>query len=198
MATISGALALSPAELLAEPESGEAELLARARAQDRAALHALYARFAPQVGRFLADLLGDRAAAADATQETFVRAFRRLGTLRDDARLAPWLFGIARYVYLEHKKARRRDAEPEDDGRVERTTPESMLLGREAAGVVSRALSGLSDDRRAALLLRVDHHLAYEDIAELLGWSLAKVKIEIHRGREALRAALRAYEEGER
>ena len=62
----------------------------------------------PAILRFLTDLLGDHAAAADATQETFVRAFRRLDTLRGTDRIAPWLFGIARNVSLEHKKARRR------------------------------------------------------------------------------------------
>lgn len=193
------ALALGLAELLrAAPEPAEAELLARARAGERAALEALYARFAPRVGRFLADLLGDRAAAADATQETFVRAFRRIDTLRDESRLLPWLFGIARHVYLEHRKARRREVAPADDPRVDGVTPEAVLLGREAADVVARALASLSDDRRAALLLRLDHHLAYDDIAELMGWSLAKVKIEIFRGREALRAELERYREGER
>ncbi|MBS2033218.1 MAG: sigma-70 family RNA polymerase sigma factor [Deltaproteobacteria bacterium] len=194
------ALALDPAELLGRVEpDADAELLARARAQDRAALQTLYARFSPGVGRFLRDLLGEPAAAADATQETFVRAFRKLDTLRDDARLAPWLFGIARHVYLEHRKSRRRESrEPvADDARVDGETPESALLGHEVAKVVAAALGALSEDKRTVLLLRIDHHLAYDDIAATMGWSLAKVKVEIHRAREVLRAALARYEEGQ-
>jgi len=196
------ALALDPAELLVRTEpdvSADAELLARARAQDRAALQALYARFAPGVGRFLRDLLGDSAAAADATQETFVRAFRKLDTLRDDARLAPWLFGIARHIYLEQRKSRRREAHepPSDDARIDGHTPEAALLGNEVARVVAAALGALSEDKRTVLILRIDHHLAYDEIAQLMGWSLAKVKVEIHRAREVLRAALARYEEGQ-
>ncbi len=180
-------------------------LVARALRRDEAALSALYAAHAPAILRFLADLLGDRAAAADATQETFVRAFRRLSTLRDPDRIGPWLFGIARNVSLEHKKARRRRGRvlvPEGNGDApaaegsDAHTPEADLLGREAARVVEGALGRLSDDRRALLLLRLDHGLAYEEIAALMGFSLAKVKVEIHRARAVLRAELDAYRGG--
>jgi RNA polymerase sigma-70 factor (ECF subfamily) len=172
------------------------------RAADHDAIAALYANHARSIHRFLCDLLGDATLAADATQETFVRAFRRIDTLRDSARVAPWLFGVARNVSFELRKARcraRRVFADEGDGAnaaSPRTSPEAELLGREAARVVSTALAQLSEDRRAVLLLRLDHGLAYDEIAELMGWSLAKVKVEIHRAREVLRATLAKYEEG--
>lgn len=188
----------------ARRESAEG-LLARALRRDEAALAALYAAHAPAITRFLADLLGDGATAADATQETFVRAFRRLDTLRAADRIAPWLFGIARNVSLEVRKARRRRGRvlvAEDDGApadgAHDHTPESELLGREAARVVESALERLSNDRRAMLLLRLDHGLSYEEIAGMMGFSLAKVKVEIHRARQVLRAELEAREEGPR
>jgi RNA polymerase sigma-70 factor (ECF subfamily) len=152
--------------------------------------------------RFLRGLLRDPGGAADATQETFARAFRRLETLSDRERLLPWLFGIARNVALEQHRASRRsgvarvDAEPPE--RRHDLTPEVALLGREAARVVEQALEGLSEDRRTVLLLRLDHGLAYQEIAELMGWSLAKVKVEIHRGREVLRSQLATYQGGGR
>jgi RNA polymerase sigma-70 factor (ECF subfamily) len=195
---------------LAEDE-GQDRAVAAPRAEpalrsDEAALGALYAAHAPGILRFLTDLLGDRAAAADATQETFVRAFRRIETLTAPDRVAPWLFGIARNVSREHKKARRvrsrfvaseprgSDAPPPEA--LDPRTPEHELLGREAARVIEGALARLSDDRRAMLLLRLDHGLAYEDIASTMGFSLAKVKVEIHRARQILRAELDAYRGG--
>jgi len=185
--------------------AGVDPLVARALRRDEAALAALYAAHAPSIVRFLADLLGDRAAAADATQETFVRAFRRLATLRETDRVAPWLFGIARNVALEHQRARRRRVRvlvPEGDTpppeAVDGHTPEAELLGREAARVTEAALQRLSEDRRAMLLLRLDHQLAYEEIAALMGFSLAKVKVEIHRARQILREELDAYRGGTR
>jgi len=178
---------------------GEGEIDAR----DRAAFGFLYEQHAARIHRFLCDLLGDRALAWDATQETFARAFRRhKELLRDRARATPWLFGVARNVSLEMRKARYRSARvvtfADAERACERPSPESELLGREAAGVVARALEQLSEDRRAMLLLRLDHDLSYDDIAELMGFSLAKVKVEIHRAREVLRETLEAYKRGER
>ena len=210
MASIPDPWLAVPAQLAADevaPRPPPDPLVARALTRDEAALAALYAAHSPAILRFLTDLLGDHAAAADATQETFVRAFRRLDTLRGTDRIAPWLFGIARNVSLEHKKARRRRGrvlvpdEPRREGEPEREgadgrTPEAELLGREAASVLERALSQLSEDRRAMLLLRLDHGLAYEEIATLMGFSLAKVKVEIHRARQVLRAELDAYRGG--
>jgi RNA polymerase sigma-70 factor (ECF subfamily) len=181
-------------------EAGDGPGAASEPRSERVAMAALYATLAPGVQRFLRDLLGDAALAADATQETFVRAFRRYDTLDDHARVAPWIFGIARNVSLELRKARGRsrrvvvEGEGSDDARATTRTPEAELLDREAVRVVGTALERLSDDRRAALLLRLDHGLAYDEIAGLMGWSLAKVKVEIFRAREVLRATVEEYE----
>jgi RNA polymerase sigma-70 factor (ECF subfamily) len=169
---------------------------------ERVEMAVLYAKLAPAVHRFLRDLLGDAALAADATQETFVRAFRRYDTLEDCGRVAPWIFGIARNVSLELRRARGRarrvivdgDGEADCEARAKTRTPEAELLDREAVRVVASALERLSEDRRAALLLRLDHGLAYDEIAELMGWTLAKVKVEIFRAREVLRATVEEYE----
>src|SRR5262245_7925430 len=196
---VPGTWVVAPSEFLGgEVVSSERALVARALDDDPAALREIYEHHAPRIHRFLRDLLGDATAAADATQETFARAFRRLYTLREGDRITPWLFGIARNVCFEVRKKRRRDAARRDAAampreQVDPRTPEHALLGREAAEVVERALSRLSEDRKAVLLLRVDHALAYEEIAELMGWSLSKVKVEIHRARLELRRELEAY-----
>lgn len=172
---------------------------------DRTSLAALYSELAPAVHRFLRDLLGDDALAADALQEAFVRAFRRVETVPHGTRLAAWVFGIARNVSLELRKARGRARRVlvQEDARVacrvadvRARSPEAQLLDREAVVVVSRALALLPEDRRAALLLRLDHGLSYDEIARAMGWSLSKVKVEIFRAREVLRATLDAYRGG--
>src|SRR3954466_10218507 len=84
----------------------ERALLRRARAGDPAAFRSLFEQHSPAVWRFLRDLFRDEAAADEATQETFVRAHGRLGALRDEARLASWLLGIARHVWLESRRTR--------------------------------------------------------------------------------------------
>jgi RNA polymerase sigma-70 factor, ECF subfamily len=182
--------------ILARPD-----LLPRVRDDDACheRLAALYAEHGVRIHRFLRDLLGDGTLASDATQETFVRAYRKLDEIDPGARVAPWLFGIARNVSLELRRARSRAGRtfisgplPEDVAGF--GSPESEALGKEALRIVAVALDRLSEERRAMLLLRLDHGLAYEDIAKAMSCSLAKVKVEIFRAREVLRATMAEYE----
>jgi len=165
---------------------------------------ALYAQHGGRIHRFLSDLLGDVALASDATQETFVRAFRHRETFDAGRSVAAWLFGIARNVSLEMRRARHRarriiaptnDAGDAPEPRVP-GSPETDLLGREALRVVEAAMDRLSEDRRAMLLLRLDHGLSYDEIAVLMGFTVAKVKVEIFRAREVLRETMAEYERG--
>jgi RNA polymerase sigma-70 factor, ECF subfamily len=182
----------------AEPANDEGGCACRSEPDDHARLAALYAEHGAGIYRFLRDLLGDPSLAADATQETLLRAFRQLGTFRDGERVRPWLFGIARNVSLElrranHRAARYVVASDHADAAAE-GSPESEVLGREALRIVGEALARLSEERRAMLVLRLDHGMAYEDIARAMGCSLSKVKVEIWRAREVLRAVMAEYE----
>jgi RNA polymerase sigma-70 factor, ECF subfamily len=195
------------------------EVVARAQAGDPEAFRVLFDAHLAPVRRFCRDLLRDQSAADEAAQETFVRAHGRLHSLREGERLLSWLLGIARLVSLEQLRRARRDgpqplfahdggpgagsygdevvrephgaraADPAGD-------PEAALLGAEADRVLAQAIAGLSEERRSALLLRLDHGLGYPEIALAMGWSLQKVKNEIHRARLQLRAQLGDYLEG--
>ncbi len=175
----------------------DVSLTARASSGDAGAFRQIYERHAPAVFRFLLHLLGDSAAADEATQETFVRAHTRLGAMRDGDKLLPWLFGIARNVCFETRRKTKRDmgaGDDELDDRVADTpSPEALLLHREADELLARALQRIPEERRAALLLQMDHGLPYAEIASILHWSVPKVKIEIHRARLKLRAELAKY-----
>jgi RNA polymerase sigma-70 factor (ECF subfamily) len=203
------ALSSTAIDLLANANV-DGSLAARIRARDEDAFRILFERHGTAVWRFLRDVSGDPALADEGLQESFVRAFSRIEQLREDGRLLGWLLGIARNVALEQLRARRRDRPPgavelSAEGehavalhlRDEPQCPELNLLGREAQSLVDRALGGLSEDRRAALLLRVDHGLPYEDIGRMMGWSIPKVKNEIHRARLKLRALLQEFHGGE-
>jgi RNA polymerase sigma-70 factor, ECF subfamily len=163
----------------------------------------VYDAHARSVRRFLGDLLRDDASADEATQETFVRAHARLETLREGDKVLPWLFGIARNVFYEELRARKKHLRSldDDDERAQEPdqspSPEGMLLGAEADAKLAEAMSELSEERRAALVLRIDHGLDYDQIAEVMGWPLSKVKNEIHRARLVMRARLSKYVGGQ-
>jgi len=190
--------------LVARDRDSDEGLLSRARAGDPEAFRVIFDREAPGVRRFLGDLLRDDAAADEGTQETFVRAHQRLGTLSETGKLQGWLFGIARMVFLEQLRRKRRDAPPAEPSEETLLTdcgprPESVLLSAESDRMLDGALAGLSEERRSALLMRIDHGLGYGEIAAAMGWSLQKVKNEIHRARLQLRTHLAGYlEEGAR
>src|SRR5262245_11827055 len=125
---------------MAAPVVSFGDVIARAsggddRTQERVRLTALYAEHGTRIHRFLRDLLGDAVLAADATQETFVRAYKKLGDMGASARVAPWLYGIARNVSLELRRARYRASRHVvlDDGAdgVASGSPESEYLDRE-------------------------------------------------------------------
>ena len=124
--------------------------------------------------------------------------------LGDDERLRGWLLGIARIVALDMLALRRRDgveapaaAAPAEVIDLD-ATPEHTLLDAEAEAMLLEELSRLPAPRRAALALRLDHHLGYGEIAEAMGWSVQKVKNEIHRARLSMRDRVLAYLRGAR
>src|SRR3954464_11344409 len=83
-----------------------------ARAGEAEAFRVIFERHAPAVRRFLGDLFRDAPAADEATQETFVRAHAKLRSLEEGDRLSAWLLGIARRVFLEQLRRRKRDPDP--------------------------------------------------------------------------------------
>jgi RNA polymerase sigma-70 factor, ECF subfamily len=178
------------------PETPDGALVRRAQRNDSEAFRVLFERHVTAVRRFLRDLIRDADAADDATQETFARAHVRLGKLGEHDRFRPWVFGIARNVAFEAKRVRHHqslEVDSEDDvpaAVLPAPDPERTLLDRELEDQLTNALGALSEPRRAALLLRLDHGLSYDDIAEAMGWTLPMVKNEIHRARLSLRASL--------
>ena len=200
---------LPPLEREVAVAETDAALVSKARAGDEAAFEALYVRCLGPVRRFLRDLLRDEVAADEAAQETFVRALLRLSSLQERSRPLPWLLGIARNVSLEARREAGRPvssvgldvagfaesdaAAADEDGA---SSPEQILLGREAGRELEHALGQLSEDRRTVLLLRAEHDLGCAEIAALLGWSISKVKVEVHRARLELRVLVGRTERG--
>ncbi|MGV3621324.1 MAG: RNA polymerase sigma factor [Archangium sp.] len=185
------------------PETPDEALVRRAQAGESAAFRALFERHVVAVRRFLRDLLRNTDAADDATQESFARAHAQLVKLTDHDRFKPWMLGIARNVAYESRRVRQHDVLDDDDDAtpaavIPSPDPEAVLLDAELEKHFTQALGHLSENRRAALLMRLDHGLAYEEIAAAFGWSIPTVKNEIHRARLKLRAHLLPHLTGER
>jgi RNA polymerase sigma-70 factor, ECF subfamily len=180
------------------------ELVARVRAGDEEAFRLIFDRYSRPVLGFIFDMVGDRTLAEDLAQETFVRAFRGLSTLREETKLSTWLFGIARNCALEQLRARRRDAfnveidaEPAFELHDRARTPSGELLDKELSGVIQTALAKLDEDKRTVFTLKILQQRSYEEIAEITGFSVGKLKTDLHRARAEMRRRIGPYLGGE-
>ena len=152
-------------------------------------------------------LLGNPAEAEDVSQTVFLRAFERFQEIGTSDAAAAWLRTVTRNACLNHlsryrsrwrlfSELRRANAAEDDEG-FEATlaggeSPGAALEAADRSRRLEAALRRLSDAQRVPLVLFHFEGASYQEIAQMLGVSLGKVKTDIHRGREALRAYLSA------
>ena len=178
------------------------ECVARAPGVDEKSFGLLFERYADPVFGFIYRMVGRYDLAEELTQETFVRGYRKLRTLRlhPDAQLSTWLFSIAKNVARESLRVRSRESRKValSDGLAEElsdaaTPPDTQLLGRELNRVIQDALQSLDEDKRVVFTLRAIQQLSYKEIAEITGFSIPKLKTDLFRARAEMRRLVRPY-----
>jgi len=148
----------------------------------------IYRRHASAVFRFAWGLCGDRTRAEDLVSETFVRLLTRAPKIRTQTALA-YLLAVARNTYLTSKSRQKREVPLSDDIIAPGLDPGERLDDQARLKVVLSALDTLPEGERAALLLRADHDLSYEEIAAALDISVGAARVRVHRARTRLHAA---------
>jgi RNA polymerase sigma-70 factor (ECF subfamily) len=153
-------------------------LLERARAGDREALDALFARYLPLLRRWASGRLPrwarDLADTHDLVQETLLQTFKKVGTFeyRGEGALQAYLRQVlANRIREEFRKAARRpDGTGLDEGQVDpAASPLELAIGREALDDYERALEGLRPEEREAIVARLEMGLSYDELARALG-----------------------------
>ncbi len=135
----------------------------------------------------------------DLAQDAFLRAFHRLGELRDPAQFRPWLLRITHHAALDHlERGRRRPStQPPDEEDAERDvpaherTPARLVEERERRTRLANKLELLRPEHRLVLVLRDLEGLSYDEVAAVTGMPLGSVKGRLHRARAELIQALR-------
>jgi RNA polymerase sigma-70 factor (ECF subfamily) len=180
--------------------NSSADLVTRVCQGDSDAFRLIFERYSRPVISFIYDMVNDRALAEELTQETFVRAFRAIHTMRAETKLSTWLFGIARNVARESLRARARANNHVDladksvmDLSDNKPEPVDGLLSKELNAVIRRSLAALDEDKRLVFTLKVLHQCSYEEIAMITGFSLAKLKTDLHRARAQMRKRISPY-----
>lgn len=135
-----------------------------------------------------ARILGNLTDAEDITQEVFIKAYERFRHLRNSRAIGGWLKTVATNLSINHLnryRARWRFFS-EEAAPVEIAAPE-VERENDRQEMLERAIRKLPDAQRVSLVLFHFQDMSYEEIAAKLGVSLAKVKTDIHRGRETLK-----------
>ena len=170
----------------------DARLMLAFQAGDRSAFDDLFARYTNPLIGFLGRMIPDRGRAEELAQEVFVRVYRAKERYEPRARFSTWIFGIAHNLALnELDRAYRKREQPlelahESVGDPERATLDEELDAKRTAARIVVALERLPARQRAALTLRSEQGLGYEEIAGVMGTSVSSVKSLLHRAREKL------------
>ena len=173
-------------------EVDDGALVERSQDGDRRAFSELVRRHQSVVFRSCFRVLGDREDAKDATQEAFIRAYKKLDTFRGRSTFKTWMLRLAMNVSLNERSKRR--VPPVDVALAQSIptpeTPEAELTKSEAAAQVHKALQLVQPNHRAAVVLRDLEGLSYRETGESLGVPEGTAKSWAHRGRGRLKELL--------
>jgi RNA polymerase sigma-70 factor (ECF subfamily) len=177
-------------------------LIESAQAGDLDAFNALVARYERVAFGMALRMLHDPTAAEDATQESFIAAWSRIGTFRGGSFKAWLLRIVVNRCYDDLRRRQRRRADSLDVLPVEEApawstqtpavTPEDHVLRDELLRHIEAGIRRLPDDQRLTLILADVEGQPYEQIAEITGANIGTVKSRLSRARAKLRADLRA------
>jgi RNA polymerase sigma-70 factor (ECF subfamily) len=147
--------------------------------------------------------------AEDATQETFIKAYRGLRHFRCESAFYTWLYRIASNCARNLLNARRRDllnkaidfsdyhnAARHSTRLRELETPEELALTADIRGMVNTALEGLSEEHRTAITLREIDGLSYRQIASAMSVPIGTVRSRVFRARDIIDYKLRRVHDG--
>jgi RNA polymerase sigma-70 factor, ECF subfamily len=185
-----------------EGPSPDPAFIEKLRARDETAYKQLYEIYAEKVFNLCYRFLGTRTEAEDALQEVICKVLASIGRFRQDAQLSSWIYRIAVNHCLNMQRSRRRtrwfslDALLEDNQEkwpAEGVSPHEQLEQDEAERLVQEAINKLSENQRTVLLLNRYEGLSYQEIARVLGCSVAAVESRLHQAKKNLSRQLSAH-----
>ena len=192
-------------ELVTDERWIEADLADRSAVErvlegDRNAFAGIVDRHGCGLFRLAWRLLGDSAAAEEAAQEAFARAYSSLHCFRGECAFQPWLYRILVNLCRDIRKSGRQRESPCDDPTAGGMLPslgggnppgaDEGLERRRALIALEKAIQDLPDGQREALVMRLLENQSYEAISEVLKVPVGALKVRVHRARQRLRDEL--------
>ena len=174
-------------------------LVQRVQRGDKVAFEMLFTKYQRRVSRLVSRFVRSDAEVEDIVQESFIKAYRALGSFRGDSAFYTWLYRIAvntaknylvaaskRPISLTQFEKNDDDDFEEDHFMSDAATPESELITKQIAETVNKTMNELPADLREAIMLREIEGMSYEDIADSMGCPIGTVRSRIFRARDAI------------
>jgi len=178
----------------------DAELVTRARDGDREAFGELVSKYIRLAGSLAYSVVGDFDVARDVVQESFLKAHRSLGGLKEPRKFKGWLYGVVRSAAIDHIRRERARPASSLEGEHEVRAPggeygpEHEVQQTEVRERVRREIHGLPDNYRELVILKYLEGSTYEQIAEITGLTVEAIESRLHRARKMLRKKLKGLE----
>ncbi len=176
------------------------ELVARSRVGDVESFNELILRWERPIFALAFRVIGREDDARDVCQEAFLRAFRALPGFKGQAKFSSWLYRITLNLCRDWIRKQRRTPVsqlPEGvdpfDAVAERGAAEpieNLVARQELVLVIEKAMAGLPDEQRTAIVLKEYHGMTFQEIADLQGCPLSTVKTRLYQGLATLRRSL--------
>jgi RNA polymerase sigma-70 factor, ECF subfamily len=178
-------------------------LVERVQGGDKRAFDLLVRKYQHKVIGLVSRYVRSHAECEDIAQESFIRAWRAIGSFRGDSAFYTWLYKIAVNTAKNHLVAMGRrpptdDIDAEDavfmagaERMHDSATPERELMRQEIEQSVFSTVQALPEELRTAITLREVDGLSYDEIAEAMGCPIGTVRSRIFRAREAIDEKLR-------
>ncbi|MEZ4667611.1 MAG: sigma-70 family RNA polymerase sigma factor [Anaerolineae bacterium] len=191
---------------MASELENESALITAAMQGNITAFNTIVIHYQDRVFSLAYRILGERQSAADAAQDAFITAYRRLETYRGGSFRA-WLFRVTTNTcYDELRRSKRRPAEALeelpgaelDDGpplASDAPSPEETVQDSELTRAIEDCIQGLQPDQRTILVLSDVEGFSYQDIADMTGVNLGTVKSRLSRARAGVRNCLSVVKE---
>ena len=178
-------------------KNDDAQLIQRVLEGDDTAFSVLVRKYQKSVHALAWRKIGDFHIAEDITQETFLKAYQKLSTLKEPQSFAGWLYVIAaNYCSTWHRKKRlwTQSLENTNSAALERTTYSGYIVAENERvametqrEVVKKLLAKLQESERTVISLYYLGEMNYEEISRFLGVSVGTVKTRIYRARRRLK-----------
>ena len=158
----------------------------------------LFEEYASPIYNYVLRMVNDADRAADITQDTFIKAYRKLDSVTEPAARRSWLYRIATNTAIDDMRRRRMLTRVPDDSPIfenqadHRPGPEASVMAGTLDERVQRALMTLRPNHRQCLLLSDLEDMSPQDIGAIMGLSYAAVRTLLCRARGEMRRALAA------